>query len=512
MKVNKKLVATLSLLILANIIFFLTVWLLSQYDRVYFDQFLYTLKSASHGAQRSIVASCVVTVGLLGAVFTLLEILLYFIFSGKFEAKFNKYVFYTNYCKSSICSFIKKSAFPFALAGFVFALTLFIFRLDVIPYVGTTNTESDFIEDNYVDPFSVNLTFPEKKRNLIYIFLESMESSYADPECDDRFEENHIPELSMLAENNVSFSHKDGIGGALPFAGTTWTAAAMVSQTSGVTVKVSITDEGYEGKYGYMPGVVSIGEVLGANGYEQVLLVGSDARFGSRASYFTEHGAYKILDTISLKEAGRLPEDYDEWWGFEDEKLFEFAKEELTALAESGKPFNLTMLTADTHFPDGYACELCPEVFEDQYSNVLSCSSRQVNDFINWIKEQPFYKNTTIVLAGDHLTMDPEYMEDITEGYQRTTYNCIINSPIEPIKEKNRLFGNFDLFPTTLAAMGVNIEGDRLGLGTNLFSDKQTLTEKLGFEELDRELQKKSELYSEKILKDECLDTEDETE
>ena len=60
--------------------------------------------------------------------------------------------------------------------------------------------------------------------------------------------------------------------------------------------------------------------------------------------------------------------------------------------------------------------------------------------------------------------------------------------------------------------MGVNIEGDRLGLGTNLFSNKQTLTEKLGFEELDRELQKKSELYSEKILKDECLDTEDETE
>lgn len=512
MKVNKKLVATLSLLILANIIFFLTVWLLSQYDRVYFDQFLYTLKSASHGAQRSIVASCVVTVGVLGAIFTIFEISLYFIFSGRLESKLNKFNFYANYCKTSFCSYIKKSAFPFALGGFVFALSLFIFRLDVIPYVGTTNTESDFIEDNYIDPFSVNLKFPDQKRNLIYIFLESMESSYADPQCDDRFAENHIPELSALAESNVNFSHNDGIGGALPFAGTTWTAAAMVSQTSGVTVKVSITDEGYEGKYGYMPGVVSIGEVLDANGYEQVLLVGSDARFGSRASYFTEHGNYKILDTVSLKEAGRLPEDYDEWWGFEDEKLIEFAKEELTSLYESGKPFNLTMLTADTHFPDGYDCELCPEIFEDQYSNVLSCSSRQVNNFISWIKEQPFYENTTIILAGDHLTMDPEYMEDINDGYMRTTYNCFINAPIEPVKEKNRLFGNFDLFPTTLAAMGVTIEGDRLGLGTNLFSEKETLAEKLGFEELDTELQKKSELYSEKILKDECLDTDDEAE
>lgn len=35
-----------------------------------------------------------------------------------------------------------------------------------------------------------------------------------------------------------------------------------------------------------------------------------------------------------------------------------------------------------------------------------------------------------------------------------------------------------DLFPTTLVAMGAKFKGDRLGIGTNLFSDKKTLTEK----------------------------------
>ena len=40
------------------------------------------------------------------------------------------------------------------------------------------NTYSIFIDDNYVDPASVNLSFPEKKINLIYIFLESMEITY----------------------------------------------------------------------------------------------------------------------------------------------------------------------------------------------------------------------------------------------------------------------------------------------------------------------------------------------
>ena len=42
------------------------------------------------------------------------------------------------------------------------------------------STYSTFIDDNYVDPSSVNITFPEQKRNLIYIFLESMEMTYAD--------------------------------------------------------------------------------------------------------------------------------------------------------------------------------------------------------------------------------------------------------------------------------------------------------------------------------------------
>ena len=41
--------------------------------------------------------------------------------------------------------------------------------------------------------------------------------------------------------------------------------------------------------------------------------------------------------------------------------------------------------------------------------------------------------------------------------------------------------------------MGVKIEGNRLGLGTNLFSEELTLMESVGEEELKAELKKKSE-------------------
>ena len=122
------------------------------------------------------------------------------------------------------------------------------------------------------------------------------------------------------------------------------------------------------------------------------------------------------------------------------------------------------------------------------------------------MQEQDFYENTTIVICGDHLTMDPDYLENIDEDYERGVYNCIINPAPGVVAEKgetDRAFGTFDMFPTTLAAMGVTIPGNRLALGTNLFSSEDTLTETLGYDFLNKEMQKNSEFYNEKILKKE---------
>ena len=63
------------------------------------------------------------------------------------------------------------------------------------------------------------------------------------------------------------------------------------------------------------------------------------------------------------------------------------------------------------------------------------------------------------------------------------------------MRENDREFATFDMFPTTLAALGVKIEGDKLGIGVNLFSDAETLTEKYGYDDLEAELQKKSDYY-----------------
>ena len=379
-------------------------------------------------------------------------------------------------------------------------------ELDVKEYLVSQKKESHFIEQNYVDPRTTKITFPDKKRNLIYIYLESMESTFASKGDGGGLDFNCIPELTTLAEENTNFSDSDKLGGGYPAYGGTWTMAGIFSQTSGIPIKNSEQTDDVNAtlaeQYSFSSQARNLEDILADEGYNQCFMIGSDATFGGRRAYFESHGKgqTEICDYNTAKENGQIPEDYYVWWGYEDQKLFANAQEKLTELSSKDEPFNFTMLTVDTHFEDGYVCEQCQNEFGDnQYANVMACSSRQVDAFVKWIQQQPFYENTTIVISGDHLTMDSDFCNDVSEDYERSVYNVFINLPegLDTSFEKthNREFATLDMFPTTLAAMGVTIEGDRLALGVNLFSDEQTLTEQYGRKGLDKELMKKSKFY-----------------
>ncbi len=343
----------------------------------------------------------------------------------------------------------------------------------------------DFVAQHYVDPHDVEVTFPQARRNLVYIYLESMEMTYADVASGGAFERNVIPELTQLAREGDDFSGDSGqLDGAVTLPGTGWTMGGMFAQSTGLPLKIPFDGNAMTTQEAFFPGVRSLGDILADAGYRQVLLLGSDATFGGRRRFFGEHGGFEMHDYPYALEQGLVPPDYKVFWGYEDEKLFAFARDELLELSAQGEPFNLTMLTVDTHFEDGYVCQLCDDEFGDnQYANVFACSSRQVSEFVRWIQEQDFYENTTIVLCGDHRTMDKDFVSWVDGSYRRRTYTCVINAAATPADPgRRREYSVFDLFPTTLAALGATIEGDRLGLGTNLYSDQDTLLETLGEE------------------------------
>ena len=155
------------------------------------------------------------------------------------------------------------------------------------------------------------------------------------------------------------------------------------------------------------------------------------------------------------------------------------------------------MLTVDTHHIGGYQCAYCTNEYEETHDQSISCSSRQVLEFLEWMQAQPWWENTTVVITGDHCSMDKGYFSrNVEEDYNRMIYNVIINAPVTSGNTKNRHYCAMDLFPTTLAALGCEIEGDRLGLGTNLFSDTPTLAEQFGFDSFNDKLSQSSDFYT----------------
>lgn len=346
---------------------------------------------------------------------------------------------------------------------------------------------SDFVGDHYVSLQDAKVTFPSQKRNLIYIYLESMELTYADEANGGAWDENLIPELTKLArEKGETFAGSSGmLNGALTLPGCTWTMGGLFAQSAGIPLKVPthgnrtslVLDD-------FFPELDCLGDVLAAQGYHQYVLFGSDADFGNRREYYTEHGGFDIFDHPRALEEGFIPEDYKVWWGFEDERLYQKARDVVTAAAGDDAPFNLTFLTVDTHAEDGYVCRLCHEEHADnRYANVMSCADRQAYEFVSWVLDQDFASNTTIVINGDHCSMDKDFCDNVADSYQRRTYTCIINGAAELAEPTlERSYATIDLYPTTLAALGCSIEGGRLGLGTNLYSSTPTIIEEYGLD------------------------------
>lgn len=475
------------LLIFSFFLYFSLQYLLDNWEELTVEEILYHIKSPMGGASESLVQLFILSVLLPAVGLSVLLIFFYFLPEKKFPL-ISRTIF-----------FAKKKMY----LGFCFFIALLFFSLTLIDawdsislgsYLSSQLRSSKFIEENYVDPKGIELHFPEKKRNLIYIYMESTELTFMDEAHGGAFPDNLLPEMTALSKEGEDFSGAgESRNGGIALPGATWTMGAIFAQSTGLPLKISIEQNSMDSQKAFFPSVTAIQDILKEEGYTQKFLLGSVGYFGGRELYMKDHGDVKVEDFSYWKRKNKFPKDYWVNWGFEDEKLYSYAREELSNLAKEDKPFNLTLLTVDTHFPDGYVCRLCQNNYPDnQYANVYRCASRQVTDFVNWIKKQDFYENTTIVISGDHPTMDRDFCDHVPKSYQRKVYTVFLNSAAKRKDRNKREYSTFDYFPTTLAAMGVEIPGNRLGLGTNLFSGESTLTEKFGKEE-KKELEERSD-------------------
>lgn len=205
--------------------------------------------------------------------------------------------------------FVGKSAlFPNVATSMVLAFIFFagsffnsVTEMKLPQYLANRNKSSDFIEKYYVTPEAENLVFPEQKRNLIYIYMESMESTFLSVEQGGQMPQTIIPELYEIAKDNFSFSDDEKVGGAVPMVGAGVTSAGMVSQTAGLPLYLAENWEGEGARDVFINSASTLGDILEEEGYAQYLMVGSDSTFGARDIYYTNHGNTTILDLMTVR-------------------------------------------------------------------------------------------------------------------------------------------------------------------------------------------------------------------
>lgn len=527
-KIIKKFIkiANLILIVLTISIYFIVKWLKENFNNVSFNDILFNIFMSIRGTEKNLINQFILKCILPTIIFSV-PILLIVNWLTKISKKTKNVLSYNLLKKNKFFNIIisdNNMVFNLKILGRKFSMKLkktLIFILIILiefsciyiiinsgyktlkidEYINENKKSSNFIKTHYVDPKKVKLTFPKKKQNLIYIFAESLESSFFSKKLGGNEEKNLMEPLTQLTLNNLNFSNSNKIGGACSTFGSTFTTAGLVSQTLGIPLKISRSIINTKpNRCCFFDDAYGIGNILQKAGYKQMFLIGSDKQFGNRNVLMERHGNYEIYDYYSALEEQKIEPNYKVWWGLEDSKLFEIAKEKVLDLAQTKKPFNLTLLTTNTHCPEGFVEKDHKPIFDDKYSNAIFYSAMQINEFIEWIKQQPFFKNTTIIVAGDHLSMATKHFENKKNKFNRTIFNLFINSKAKPKKNKDRIFCSLDMFPTTIASLGIKIKGNKLGLGTNLFSSLKTLPEIYGIDYLNDEFKKHSQFYDENFI------------
>ncbi len=330
---------------------------------------------------------------------------------------------------------------------------------------------SSFFNKHYINADSIKIFKAPKPQNLILILMESMEN----------FPHDYVKEIKKISQEHTSFALSN-FGGGEDIAGSINTFTSTISKITGTPMLLNGT---YKAKY--LSKCKSIYDILNNYGYMNIFIQGTDSKFAGTKSFLLNHGIDKVYDMNDFKEW-----DMAEFFrnfrtfsaGLTDKRVYDISKEILDTLTQ---PFSLTLSTIETHYPYGFYNSMCLEKPKNlgefaQFEATLKCASRMIDEFINWLKQQPFYKNTLIVIVGDHLFMG----NYLTENRDRKWINIFINPQIQPVNKK-RKFISVDIAPSILESLGFEIENHKMGFGTSLFSEEKTLLEIFGKEKLNNE-------------------------
>jgi phosphoglycerol transferase len=343
-----------------------------------------------------------------------------------------------------------------------------------------------WLDRRYVEP--TLLETPDDPPNLLLLYLESIERTYAD---ETRFGDAYA-HLEALGERGRVFESVYQVDN------TGWTMAGMIASQCGTPLMPAglLHDRQMELLSQVVPGVDCLGDLLDEQGYRLTFMGGASTDFAGKGIFYEDHGFDRVLGREELST--RLEDlDYINNWGLYDDSLYDFTLEEIRRLdQESEGPWGVVNLSLTGHAPNGYPARRCLERQGD-YDGIdilysVECSAWLVRDLVERLEEEGLLDNTLVVIASDHLTMRVSAWESLISGVRENTF-MMLGSDI-PLGRIRRESSMVDVFPTILESMGFKLEDHRAGLGVSLLSPDPTLLEKHSLESVNTRLREETAL------------------
>jgi len=340
------------------------------------------------------------------------------------------------------------------LVGAAFFLT----KISIWSHIGQLLGE-DILARYYVAPGIVSA--PEgQKRNLVLIYAESLESAYGNPAL---FGEDLLK--GLRSPSAVSFARLQETPGS------GWTIAGIVTSQCGIPLRPVIFKPNDVGASGaFLPNVTCLGDILKAHGYTNVFMGGASLSFAGKDKFLKGHGYDETWGKEEWQAAGNFQLS---WWGLYDDDLVNQAKLRLDRLVAAGQPFNLTLLTLDTHAPDGLMSPYCAQRGGKWLTDNVRCTAELIADLHAHVQKKGYLSHTDFVVVGDHLAMVNQHIDTLLKHPDRTVFNqWHVRSGLTPNRET---IYHFDIFPTLLYGLGFRFPDNRLGLGGSGFGPPPAL-------------------------------------
>jgi phosphoglycerol transferase len=356
--------------------------------------------------------------------------------------------------------------------------TAFVSTVRVGQYIKAANSDYD-ISDYYRNAKVVDSGKVDNKKNLVLIYLESGEQTLSDTKL---FEKDPFVPLEKSASLSDGWK---SVKNFRQYEGGGWTMAGIVSTQCGIPLKsngalggqAALSD--VHGAASYLGDQPCLGNILKGQGYNNVFMGGAKSSFAGKGLFLKDHGYDTEYDLDTWRAQGESEDQMRSDWGLSDKRLMAHARTEVDKLhAQSevtGQPFNLSMLTLDTHEPV-HVYDYCNVDTEEALTSVFQCSMQQVADFVDYMKKKGYLDDTTVVIMGDHVKhmgVTDKFHDQLDDNPNRTIFNRIWVAGQDREKLKTRSGADqLNMMATILEATGIKLKHDQAGLGVSVFADK----------------------------------------